>query len=100
MQRRALTCKPSSVARALAAGVAKVERTDRIVQTRCTKGGAATSSTEQSVVDQWLDRNAVTLRGCISAALKRTPGPRLLRNAGEHLRISVAFNISQRRSFD
>ena len=51
--------KPSSAARALAAGAQNIERVDRIVQTIAAQKGLKHPSVDQTVilVDNWLERN-------------------------------------------
>ena len=54
-----LLLSPSSAARALAAGVVNVERTDRVVQTIAAQKGMRNAVIDQTVhlVDAWLERN-------------------------------------------
>jgi hypothetical protein len=51
--------KPSSAARALAAGAANIERTDRIVQTIAAQRGQRNATVDETVklVDSWLAKN-------------------------------------------
>ena len=51
--------KPSSAARALAAGAVNIERVDRLVKTIASQHGLANATLDQVVarVDDWLARN-------------------------------------------